>query len=51
MIKKAYYKPTMKVVRIKPMTLLTAFSNVETEGFDEKLNDNGESGNMESDAW
>ena len=51
MIKKAYYKPTMKMVRIKPQTLLTAFSNVETEGLDEELNDNGGSDDMESAAW
>ena len=51
MIKKAYYKPTMKVVRIKPQTLLTAFSNVETEGLGEELNDNGDSDDMESAAW
>ena len=51
MIKKAYYKPTMKVVRIKPQTLLTEFSNVETEGLGEELNDNGGEGNMESAAW
>lgn len=51
MIKKAYYKPTMKVVRIKPQTLLTAFSNVETEGLgEEQLNDNGGSDDMESAA-
>lgn len=50
MIKKAYYKPTTKVVRIKPMMQLMTDS-VETEGLGEELNDNGGEGNMESDAW
>lgn len=49
MIKKAYYKPTMKVVRIKPMMQLMAAS-VKTEGLGEELNNGGE-GNMELDAW
>lgn len=51
MIKKTYYRPIMEVVK-KPQTLLTAFSNVETEGLgEEQLNDNGESDDMESAAW
>lgn len=40
----------MEVVK-KPQTLLTAFSNVETEGLGEELNDNGGSDDMESAAW
>jgi hypothetical protein len=50
MIKKTYYRPIMEVVK-KPQTLLTAFSNVETEGLGEELNDNGGSDDMESAAW
>jgi hypothetical protein len=50
MIKKKYYRPIMEVVK-KPQTLLTAFSNVETEGLGEELNDNGGSDDMESAAW
>jgi hypothetical protein len=50
MIKKKYYRPIIEVVK-KPQTLLTAFSNVETEGLGEELNDNGGSDDMESAAW
>lgn len=50
MIKKTYYRPIMEVVK-KPQTLLTALSNVETEGLGEELNDNGGSDDMESAAW
>lgn len=53
MIKKEYQKPTMNVVQLKTQGCLLTMSQVESTGLGgtDKLNYNGEDGDMEDDAW